>query len=153
MSKQIQAQAKKLWGLVSSPETAGTYQKTGALTWTILKETGYLLWLVICLVLVFGEWLWKTGYGAGYRFRSWINDLERPTLSAELPSSDVTAAQLSTTGKNLLNAGKTRLLKAVETAREELGIERVTSPLEVTPPPATPPASTASATPPTPPTP
>lgn len=135
---QVKAQAAKLWQTITDPATAESYRKTGTLTVTILKELGYLLWLVICLVLVFGEWLWKAGYGAGYRFRDWLNNLEAPAL--ESPSSEDSAAFLSETSKNLISAGKVGLINAVAAARESLGIEKVSAPFEVSPSPAPPPA-------------
>lgn len=123
MSKQIQTQASKLWQTITAPTTAETYQKTGTLTWTILKETGYLLWLVVCLVLVLGDWFWKFSYSAGFRFRNWINNLDQPRS----PSGDVWGE----TGKNLLEVSKTGLAKAIATAREQLGMEAPPASLEV----------------------
>ena len=113
MSNQIQTQATKVWQSIAAPETAATYQKTGAVTWAILKETGYLLWLVICLVLVAGEWIWKTGYRSGYDFREWLNNFERPSPDR----------LLSATGQTLLGAGKTSLASVLSTAKDQLGIE------------------------------
>jgi hypothetical protein len=140
MSKQIQTQASKLWQTITDPSTAETYQKTGTLTWTILKETGYLLWLIVCLVLVAGDWFWKFSYGTGFRFRNWINNLDQPRST----SGDVWGE----TGKNLLEVSKTGLAKAVATAREQLGIEATPAPLEVpTPAPVPPAAAPAAATP------
>lgn len=131
MSNQVQTQASKLWQTVAAPETAETYQKAATLTWSILKETGYLLWLVVCLVLVFGEWIWKVGYQTGYRFRGWINDFEKPT----------TDRLLSETGNKLLEAGKSSVAIALATAKDQLGIEQQ-------PEPASPvPAASASTTP------
>ena len=119
MSKQIQAQAAKLWQTVTDPETGATYKKTTLVTWTLIRETGYLLWLVVCLVLVLGEWIWKSGYRAGWSVREWINSFEQPT----------TDRLLSETGKTLLTAGKTGVAIALSTARDQLGIEAAPEPL------------------------
>lgn len=137
MSNQIQTQASKVWQTVTSPETAAVYQNAGTLTWTILKETGYLLWLVICLVLVLGDWIWKTGYRTGYQFRGWINDLEKPRPDQIAESG---TGFLSETSKNLLTASKTGLTKAIATAKDQLGIEDTDPPLEFSQPAVTPPA-------------
>lgn len=120
MSKQIQAQAAKVWQTVSDPATAETYQKTGALTWTILKETGYLLWLVICLVLVVGEWFWKFSFENGQKVRGWINNLD----TGEKASVD---QLLSETGKNLLEASKSSMATVLATAKTQLGIEEASA--------------------------
>lgn len=131
MSQQIQTQAAKLWQTVQDPETAETYRKTGLVTWTLIKETGYLLWLVVCLVLVLGEWIWKSGYRAGWNFRDWINSLERPT----------TDRLLSETGKSLLTAGKTGVAIALSTAKDQLGIETEPEPVAVSAAPSIPAAA------------
>ena len=123
MSKQIQTQADKVWQTITDPSTAASYQQTFSLTWTILKETAYLVWLVICLVLVFGDWIWKTGYRAGWATREWVNNLESPS------ANDL----FTVTGKSLLEAGKTGAVKAISTAKEQLGIEDTAEPLAITP--------------------
>lgn len=129
MSTQIQTQADKLWKTVTDPSTASTYQQTANVTWNILKETGYLLWLVVCLGLVFGEWVWKTGYRTGWQFRGWVN-----SLNAEKPSAD---QLLSETGKSLLEVGKSTAAAAILAAKDQLGIEnKPEPPLVVSPPPA-----------------
>jgi len=123
MSNQIQSQASKVWQTVSDPATSASYQQTLTLTWTILKETGYLLWLVVCLVLVFGEWIWKTGYRTGWATRNWINNFEKP-------SSD---RFLSEAGKSLLEVGKAGATMAISTAKGQLGIEEAPEPVKVSP--------------------
>lgn len=128
MSQQIQTQAAKLWQTVKDPETVESYKKTGLITWTLIKETGYLLWLVVCLVLVLGEWIWKSGYRAGWNFRGWINSLERPT----------TDRLLSETGRSLLTASKAGVAIALSTAKEQLGIENEPEPVAVSAAPSPP---------------
>jgi hypothetical protein len=120
MSTQIQTQANKLVKTITDPSTASTYKQTLAVTWTILKETGYLLWLVVCLVLVFGEWIWKTGYRTGWNFRGWVN-----SLNTEKPSADQV---LSETGKSLLEVGKSAAASAIAAAKNQLGIENKPDP-------------------------
>jgi len=131
---QLKTQIAKVWQLLTAPSTGETYQKTLSLTWTILKETGLLLWLVLCLGLVFGEWIWKTGYKTGWSTRNWINDLEKPSADR----------LFSETGKSLLEAGKSGAAMVLTTAKEQLGI-----PVEPTPPkpPAVAPAAGSAPTP------
>jgi hypothetical protein len=128
MTNQIQAQATKVWKTVSDPATTETYQKTSSVTLLLLKEIAYLFWLIFCLVLVFGEWFWKTAYRSGSNFRSWLNNLEKPT----------TDRLLSETGKALLSAGQSSVTLALTTAKEQLGMEAEAKPAE----PATPSKST-----------
>jgi hypothetical protein len=113
MNKQIQTQADKLWKTATDQSTAATYQQTLTVTWTILKETGYLLWLVVCLVLVFGDWIWKTGYRTGWNFRGWLNNFEQPSADQVL----------SETGKSILEVGKSTAANAIAAAKDQLGIE------------------------------
>lgn len=122
--EKLKMQAAKLWQLLTASETYGVYQTAIATTWTILKETGLLLWLVICLVLVFGEWFWKTAIGAGRSFRNWFNSLEG--------SSDQIASE---TGKVLLTAGKSSLSSTLALAKTQLGFAVEPEPAIVQPDP------------------
>jgi hypothetical protein len=128
MSKQIQTQADKLWKTVTDQSTAATYQQALTVTWTILKETGYLLWLVVCLVLVLGDWIWKTGYRTGWNFRGWLNSFEQPSADQVL----------SETGKSILEVGKSTAANAIAAAKEQLGIENKPEPALVASPPRSP---------------
>ncbi|UBF26151.1 hypothetical protein K9N68_32280 [Kovacikia minuta CCNUW1] len=128
MSKQIQTQADKLLKIVTDQSTAATYQQALAVTWTILKETGYLLWLVVCLGLVFGDWVWKTGYRTGWNFRGWLNSFEQPSADQVL----------SETGKSILEVGKSTAANAIAAAKEQLGIENKPEPPLVASPPRPP---------------
>lgn len=133
MSTQIQTQANKLWKTVTDESTAAAYQQTLGVTWAILKETGYLLWLVVCLVLVFGEWVWKTGYRTGWNFRGWVN-----SMNTEKPSADQV---LSETGKSILEVGKSTAAAALAAAKDQLGIEnKPEPPLVMSSPPKAEPA-------------
>ncbi|HIK54173.1 MAG TPA: hypothetical protein IGS37_03285 [Synechococcales cyanobacterium M55_K2018_004] len=109
---RIQAQAKQLWQLLTTPTTAKTYQQAWVLTIQILKETGLLLWLVICLSLVFFDWFWKFGVQSGRNFRSWLNNMES-TSPENIVSGGGSA--LVTLGKNSLNA-------VLSQARQQLGL-------------------------------
>ncbi len=137
---KIKMQAAQVWQLITAAETYGVYQSAIALTWKILKEAGLLLWLVICLVLVFSDWFWKTGVGAGRSAREWFTNLQEG-------SSDQLASE---TGKALLTVGKSSFLSTLSLAKTQLGIEEETVP-EVKPEPvATKPPAPAPAAPTTP---
>ncbi len=144
MFSHITTQADKVRQAVFHPDTAATYQKAGTLTWTIIKETGYLLWLVICIGLVLGEWIWKNSYTAGQSARVWVNNLEKKEDAAPSASMDQV---LSDTGKKLLAVGKSGALKAIATAKDQLGIapEPAAPAAPVAKPPAPAPVSQASA--------
>jgi hypothetical protein len=118
---KIKAQADKLWQLISNSSTANAYQQALALTWSIIKETGLLLWLVICLVLVVGDWFWKYSFTAGQNTRAWLTDLQ--TKSTSDTPVEGSGDFWSGTGKSLLAAGQNSLNAALNTARDQLGIE------------------------------
>ena len=119
MNNQIQSQAAKVWGIVKDPATGATYTQTAGTTWLILKETGYLLWLVVCLTLVFGDWLWRTGYRTGWSTREWINNFEKPDTDRVAQDA----------GQGLLEASKAAFSNAIATAKSQLGIEDRAEPL------------------------
>lgn len=135
--ERIQAQANKLWQIISNPSTAKTYQDTLAITWAILKETGQLLWLVLCLGLVAGDWFWKKSYKAGQDTRVWIDTMQTKveTPAGEGDEAISTANFLGETGKSLLATGQAGVTRLLNTAKEQLGIE-VTSESPALPTPA-----------------
>ncbi len=147
----LKTQANKLWQLISNPATAATYQQTLGTTWAILKETGLLLWLIVCLVLVLGDWFWQASYAVGQKTRTWVDTMQTSAQAqtAEAGSSDL----LGKTGKSLLTAGQTSLAAALAAAKGQLGMESSETPdpkptALIAPPPEEPvPASTAIATP------
>jgi hypothetical protein len=172
MSQKIKDQANKVKETVFSPATAETYSTAIALTWSILKETAQLLWLVICLGLVFGDWFWKKSYATGQNARTWVENLQQapatpdstdlPEAGAEEASStsfleSLTSPEFwSSTGKSLLDASKSATTAALNTAKDQLGLEvPPPAPAEAKPiaPVATPPASVAPSAPPAPPAP
>ncbi len=108
---RMKAQWEKLWQILSEPKTYATYTEAIQVTWTILKETGLLAWLGICLFLVIFEWFWKTAIASGRNFRNWFNNLEG--------SSDQIASE---TGKALLSAGRNSLDFTITTAKAQLGM-------------------------------
>ena len=114
---RIQEQASDLWELIFDEETAKTYQVALNLTGKILTDTARLLWLIICSVFVFGAWFSDASVKAGNNIRLW---LDRQT------NSDVTtqaSKPLSETGKDVLDSSRTAIVKLVNKAREELGLE------------------------------
>ncbi|MDA0866914.1 MAG: hypothetical protein O2890_10945, partial [Cyanobacteria bacterium] len=96
----IKVQASKVSQLIFATDTVGAYQKALSLTWNILRETALLVWLVICLVFVGGEWLWNTAIDLGRKGRAWYE-----SLSAEKPEAGE-AQSLETIGKSVLSAGE-----------------------------------------------
>lgn len=112
MSNQIKTQANKLWQTLSAPTTLSTYQQTLNLTWQILKETALLLWLVICLALVFFDWFGNTAIALGRNSKNWFDNLKASETD-----------QIATdTGKALLEVGKTGIASTLSLARAQLGM-------------------------------
>jgi hypothetical protein len=112
MSNQIKNQADTLWQTLSAPTTLSTYQQTLNLTWKILTEAALLLWLVLCLVLVFFDWFVNAAIALGRRSRVWFDNLQ--TSETDQLASD--------TGKALLEVGKTGLASTLSLARAQLGL-------------------------------
>lgn len=116
---QIQLQASKLWELLFSEDTGETYQNALNLTGQILKETGQLLWLIICSVFVFGAWVGDASMNAGNSLRDWIEhqgDTEAPTADKK---------PIAEKGKELIASGRTGVDYLLNQAREQLGLEPV----------------------------
>jgi hypothetical protein len=112
MSNQVSTQAAKLGKLLSDPGTLGSYQQTLAVTIAILKEAAVLAWLVLCLVLVAGDWFWDNSIAAGQKARAWINSLQE--ANTEDLSNQV--------GKSVMDVSKTGLSYVVAQAREQIGL-------------------------------
>jgi len=108
---RIKAQADKLWTLLLAPDTYAVYKNFVTTTWSILRETGLLLWLSLCLFLVVFEWFWNNSLQAGRNTRNWFNNLEG--------SNEQIASE---TGKALLSAGKNSLDFTITTAKQQLGL-------------------------------
>lgn len=121
--ERIQSQATRLWQLIFASETAATYQKALGLTWDILRESAQLIWLVLCLVLVLGAWLYDTAVQTGRDLRNWYDQLGQ-TADAE------DGSVVNSTGKALLEAGQTSAGFLLSQAREQLGIEPPPKPVK-----------------------
>jgi hypothetical protein len=112
MSYPLRSQISLWWQTVSSEETLNIYQNTVQVTWKILQETAKLLWLFLCLGLVFFDWFRNTAVNSGGQLKTWVNSLQEP--KAEYVWSEVVKFTKSV-GQN----GTTRLL---DQAREQLGL-------------------------------
>jgi hypothetical protein len=130
MTNPLPAQITKLRQIITAPETLTSYQQVVAVTWTILKETAVLLWLVLCLVLVAADWFWTNSVLIGRKARAWVNSFD-----LEQTDSNQMASQM---GQTIVTAGKSSLDYAIAQAREQLGLP--TKP-EVAVPPAVSPAA------------
>lgn len=112
MSSPISVQANKVLKTLSDPATASAYQQAGAVTWTLIKETGILLWLVLCLALVAFDWFYNTAVSSGRNFRGWFDNLDQPD----------TNRIASEAGRALLSAGKNSLNYTIAKARVQVGL-------------------------------
>ena len=145
MSYQLVDQVKVWWKTVSDQESLGTYQKTVQTTWNILRETGRLLWLVLCLGLVFVTWLWTTSKTSGQQLRTWYEGIPEP-------KSENVVTEAS---QFFASASRTTATKMMTQAREQLGLPSpeatpVVKMVATTPPAAKSAAVPASSTPPAP---
>lgn len=112
MSYQLVDQVKVWWKTVSDQESLGTYQKAVQTTWNILRETGRLLWLVLCLGLVFVTWLWTTSKTSGQQLRTWYEGIPEP-------KSENVVTEAS---QFFASASRTTATKVMTQAREQLGL-------------------------------
>jgi hypothetical protein len=112
MSEPLRNQINSWWRTVSSEETLNTYQNTLQVTWNILRETAGLIWLFLCLGLVFFDWFRDTAIGSGRQLKTWIDALPEPKV--EHAWSEVVSQS-----KSVSQVGTSRLL---EQARGQLGI-------------------------------
>lgn len=109
---RISLQVRHLWQALSSPQTRQSYRAAAAVTWRILRETGLLLWLLVCLVLVTFDWGIPAAIAAGRTSRSAVaqlGNLQTETLAAD-------------TKQALLTAGKAGLANTLVQARSQLGV-------------------------------
>lgn len=111
MNNQASLQANQLWRLLSAPTTAAIYQQALALTWTILKETGKLIWLVFCMALVGFDWFWHSSIRLGRQARAWFNRFDR--------TNDVTAEEL---WQEIVSATQASFDSLVTKAKKQLGL-------------------------------
>lgn len=142
---KIKAQANKVSQLVFSAETGAAYKKVLTLTWDILRETGILLWLVICLLFVGVEWFYFTSVRLGRQARAWYENLGQTSPDTEPQSA-------TSTGQAILNVGQSGVNYLLTQARQQLGMKAPEKPPAPTPAPkadtATAPVATATAPPP-----
>jgi hypothetical protein len=150
MSSPVTVQANKLWQLLTASSTASSYKQAIEITGTILKETVYLLWLVFCLVLVAGEWLWHRSIATGRNTRTWVENMGKAPAEPSDPGQ--TATQL---WQNLLVSSQTASQSLLAKARQQLDLPPTppatqSAPLNVAAPApklSTPPASSSTSAP------
>ena len=135
---KIKEQANIVSQLLFSGDTGDLYKKTLTRTWEIIREIGVLLWLVICLILVGGEWFYRTAVNLGRSTRVWYASLSETSPSAD-PQS------MTSTGQAMLETVQSGTAYLLGQARQQLGIpepepQPATSP--VPSPPITPPFPT-----------
>lgn len=112
MSSKIQAQATKFWQAVVSADTVKAYTNAIDVTWTIIKEAGILIWLILCFVLVIFDWGYDVSTSAGRKTRDWYDGISK------VDSNDIA----SETGKQLVAASKASLFSTISQARSQLGL-------------------------------
>ena len=115
---RIQTQASKLWDLLFDEETANTYQSALSLTGNILKESGQLIWLILCSFFVFGAWFADASTKTGQGVRDWVENRD-----AIAPSPESVKEIAAPKGKSLLDTGRESVAAALSKAREELGLD------------------------------
>lgn len=140
---KIKEQANTVGQLVFSSETGDLYKKTLTRTWDIIRETGLLLWLVVCLTVVGGEWFYRTSVGLGRSARDWY------TTFSEKSTATTEAQPLGSTGEALLGIVKSSTSNLIGQARKQIGLPdpEPTAPVAAPSKPTTPPVSAAPATP------
>jgi hypothetical protein len=151
MSSQLIDQVNVWWKTISDKDSLGTFQKTILFIWNILRETGRLLWLVLCLGLVLITWIWTSSKTSSQKLQAWYESIPEP-------KSEHVWAEVS---QFLVSTSRTTATNIMSQAREQLGlpteaptpvVKAVTSappaakPTAVTsPPPAAPEADSAEA--------
>lgn len=141
---KIKEQANAVGQLVFSSETGDLYKRTLTRTWDIIRETALLLWLVVCLTVVGGEWFYRTSVGLGRSARDWY------TTFSEKSTATTEAQPLGSTGEALLGMVKSSTSNLISQARKQIGLPapEPTAPAAATPKPAAPPAAPPAAAPP-----
>ncbi|MBE9156733.1 hypothetical protein IQ265_07815 [Nodosilinea sp. LEGE 06152] len=112
---KIKEQANVVSQLLFSADTSEIYKKALARTWDILREVGILLWLVICLTFVGGEWFYRTAVGLGRSTRAWYVGLSEKDSTAD-------AQPITSTGQALLDTVQSGTSYLLAQARQQLGI-------------------------------
>ncbi|HEY9761318.1 MAG TPA: hypothetical protein V6D07_02270, partial [Trichocoleus sp.] len=127
---RIKEQSNKVSQLVFAPETGDTYKKTLALTWDILRETGLLVWLVICLVFVGTDWFWNNSIKLGRNARAWYNNLGSEPAGTE--------QSLTEKSQSLLEVAQSGAAYLLVQARQQLGMPQPTPEVVAAPTPTVP---------------
>ena len=112
---RIKQQFGRVGELITANDTRVTYAKTLTLTWDILRETGILLWLVICLLFVGGDLFWKMSVSLGLKARTWYESTKEAKASEPKSFSEISQSVASTLG-----SGTATLLHQ---AKQQLGID------------------------------
>lgn len=109
---KIKGQADKVSELLFSADTGAAYKKTAILTWEILRETGVLLWLIVCFVFIGGEWFWKNSISLGRQARDRYNTFQQPSSEEPRSMSDIgqsAASAITSSFETLLYQAKQQL--------------------------------------------
>jgi hypothetical protein len=125
---KIKDQANLVSQLVFSTETGDIYKKALTRTWDILRETGLLLWLVICLTFVGGEWFYRKSVKLGRDTRAWYEGLKTKDTAT------TNGQTMQSTGQALLNSVQSSTAYLLTQARKQLGLKE---PEPTSTPPAT----------------
>jgi hypothetical protein len=131
---------------VFSQETATTYNKTFQVTVSILKETGKLLWLVLCFGLVLFQWVVDSSQQLWQESKTWYGSIEEPKGEHLWEALSKVVSETS----------RSSVAVALGQAREQLGLPIAAETKAVPTPPApkpqppavntsTPPAATTTA--------
>ena len=112
---KIKDQANIVSQLLFANDTGDIYKKTLTRTWDILREVGILLWLVLCLTFVGGEWFYRTSVGLGRSTRAWYTELSQKDSSVE-------AQPITSTGQALFDTVKSSTSYLLAQARQQLGL-------------------------------
>ncbi|MFZ4675198.1 MAG: hypothetical protein ACOYM4_05785 [Nodosilinea sp.] len=112
---KIKDQANIVSQLLFANDTGDIYKKTLTRTWDILREVGILLWLVLCLTFVGGEWFYRTSVGLGRSTRAWYTELSQKDSSVE-------AQPITSTGQALFDTVKSKTSYLLAQARQQLGL-------------------------------
>jgi hypothetical protein len=114
---KIKEQANVVSQLVFSNETGDIYKKTLTRSWDIIRETGLLFWLVICLTFVGGEWFYRNSVQLGRNARTWYTNLSEKGVATD------EAQSMGTTGQALLDTVQSGTTYLLSQARKQLGIK------------------------------
>jgi hypothetical protein len=121
MSSQLIDQVNVWWKTVSDKDSLGTFQKTILFIWNILRETGRLLWLVLCLGLVLITWIWTSSKTSSQKLQAWYESIPEP-------KSEHVWAEAS---QFLVSASRSTATNVMAQAREQLGLPAPEAPTPV----------------------